>query len=287
MAKANNAPAQAGSKYNPRRWAVPTKRAKNYAEERKMKLHKHGPSYDSNHTWWDKLWDYGFSWPSTDGDYKNVAPIYVLSDNDLAGTDAAISANLLVNDNDVSALKNFYNTEKSRGNRVVLFRFASTDYYCAPAFRSGYSGSIDNTDTYVAQQTVFFDFDIIDLTFNKDGVFTVIPAVSSPMDIVNELTPPASELQVDKLLLAILIILLLLIFLFPLIKFVISLAINIILLPFKLIGKLFTVSKKPDRGRRYRSKDYRYHKTMREDFPKDYADEDPFIAALLDHLEKK
>ena len=43
MAKANNAPAQAGSKYNPRRWAVPTKRAKNYAEERKMKLHARGP----------------------------------------------------------------------------------------------------------------------------------------------------------------------------------------------------------------------------------------------------
>ena len=40
MAKAN---ANAGSKYNPRRWAVPTKRAKNYAEERKMKLHARGP----------------------------------------------------------------------------------------------------------------------------------------------------------------------------------------------------------------------------------------------------
>ena len=50
MAKANNAPAQAGSKYNPRRWAVPTKRAKNYAEERKMKLHKHGPKKDQELT---------------------------------------------------------------------------------------------------------------------------------------------------------------------------------------------------------------------------------------------
>ena len=30
-------------KYNQRRWAVPTKRAKNYAEERRAKVHKHGP----------------------------------------------------------------------------------------------------------------------------------------------------------------------------------------------------------------------------------------------------
>lgn len=50
MARSNaNANAQ-GGKYNSRRWAVPTKRAKNYAEERKMKLHKHGPKKDKNLT---------------------------------------------------------------------------------------------------------------------------------------------------------------------------------------------------------------------------------------------
>ena len=39
MAKSSNA----SSKYNQRRWAVPTKRAKNYAEERKAKVHQRGP----------------------------------------------------------------------------------------------------------------------------------------------------------------------------------------------------------------------------------------------------
>ena len=33
----------ANSKYNKRRWAIPSKRAKGYAEERKAKVHKHGP----------------------------------------------------------------------------------------------------------------------------------------------------------------------------------------------------------------------------------------------------
>lgn len=33
----------AANKYNQRRWAVPTKRAKNYAAERRAKLHQRGP----------------------------------------------------------------------------------------------------------------------------------------------------------------------------------------------------------------------------------------------------
>ena len=36
----------ANSKYNQRRWAVPHKRAKNYAEERKVKVHMRGPKQD-------------------------------------------------------------------------------------------------------------------------------------------------------------------------------------------------------------------------------------------------
>ncbi len=32
-----------GNDYNRRRWAVPHKRAQSYAEERKSKVHKHGP----------------------------------------------------------------------------------------------------------------------------------------------------------------------------------------------------------------------------------------------------
>ncbi len=40
MAKAN---AGSGNKYNQRRWAIPTKRAKGYASERKAKVHQRGP----------------------------------------------------------------------------------------------------------------------------------------------------------------------------------------------------------------------------------------------------
>ena len=41
MAKSNAA--SGGNKYNQRRWAVPKNRAKNYAAERKAKVHQRGP----------------------------------------------------------------------------------------------------------------------------------------------------------------------------------------------------------------------------------------------------
>ena len=41
MAKSNAA--ASGNKYNQRRWAVPTKRAKGYADERRSKVHQRGP----------------------------------------------------------------------------------------------------------------------------------------------------------------------------------------------------------------------------------------------------
>ncbi len=193
-------------------------------------------SYDSNHSWWDKLWDYGFSWPQTDGDYTNVSPIYEVKASDLVGSNAQISANLLVNADDVSALQAYYATESAKGNHVILFRFASTDYYSAPAFRKGFTGSINNTDTYVAQQTVFLDFDIIELTFNKDGVYHVIPVVSSPIDVINGYDAPATEFQWWKVLVALLFAILLLIILMPAIPYIAKAIWWFISFPFKLIG---------------------------------------------------
>ena len=200
-------------------------------------------SYDSNHNWWDKLWDYGFSWPKTDGDYANVPPIYEVKSSDLSGSDEDISSRLLVNKNDVADLKAYYAAEKLKGNRVVLFRFANTDYYSAKAFTSGGSTAVQ-CDTYVAQQTVFFDFDIIELTFNKDGVYHVIPVVSSPMDIVNDFTPPATEFQWWKILLAVVMLILLIVLLYPILPYVLKGIWWLICLPFKAIAALIRSIKK-------------------------------------------
>ena len=197
-------------------------------------------SYDSNHSWWDKLWDYGFSWPTTDEQHEGVMPIHILEAGDLVGTNAAISQRLLVKEDDVAALKSFYTSETAKGNKVVVFRFASTEYYCAPAFTSAGSNMV-SCDTYVAQQTVFFDFDIIELTFNQDGNYRVIPVVSSPIDIVNEFQPPPEEELFGNtsafwmIVMAIILIVILIIVGQPALNLLVQVVIWIVRLPVRLI----------------------------------------------------
>lgn len=194
-------------------------------------------SYDSNHSWWNKLCDYGFSWPPTDGDYLNVAPIYELTDNDLLKDDNTFANDLLVNKDDINFLRTYYAQEKLKGNHVILFRFANTDYYSNNALMIKKSGS-GSANGYIAQMTCFFDFDIIDLTFNKEGVYTVIPAVSSPVDIINGFNPPPSGVDWWKLVLMVIALILFAVLLAPVLPYVLKALIWVVALPFKAIGKI-------------------------------------------------
>lgn len=174
----------------------------------------------------------------TDGDYQNVVPICELTDNDLLKDNDTFANDLLVNKDDVNSLRTYYAQEKLKGNHVILFRFANTDYYCNNAFAFEKSGSSDSANGYVAQMTCFFDFDIIDLTFNKDGVYTVIPVVSSPVDIINGFDPPATEFEWWKLILMILALILFLILLAPVLPYILKGIVWIVSLPFKAVGKI-------------------------------------------------
>ena len=85
---------------------------------------------------------------------------------------------------------------------------------------------------------MFFDFDIIQLTFNRDGAYTVIPVVSSPMDIVNAITPPVQmpdEIPWWQILLAVLLIIVLLIILLPVLPYILKFLFWLICLPFRAI----------------------------------------------------
>ena len=195
-------------------------------------------SYDSNHTWWDKLWDFGFSWPTTDEEHKNVAPIHILDGSELTGLKGDVSTNLLVNKEHVTDLQDYYSAETAKGNKVVLFRFAKTDYYSAPAVYTGYEGSIPESDTYVASETVFLDFDILSLTFHKDGVYKVIPAVSNPIDIVNGFTPPDTGKDIGKSLLSILLLIVLLVLLIICLPWILKVVWFLISTPFKALANL-------------------------------------------------
>ena len=85
----------------------------------------------------------------------------------------------------------FYNDNKS--DAVYLLRFAVTDYYAAfqMVFEDKFGDIGESNSTYMARETVFLDFDILDLGFQAlDGTITVLPVVADPLDIISGIDPP-------------------------------------------------------------------------------------------------
>ena len=164
----------------------------------------------------DHWWEYGllehleniFSGvdiPEEDG--RSLSPIYEVKAEDLQGAPAEISERLCVNIADVERIKKAYDEAKKVDGkddelkRLILFRFAVSDYYSQEVtIRSlgtgdswyEYNEMIED-QAYIFQQSVFLDFDVIQLTFNDNGVYTVIPVVADPIDIINAGTPPVDE----------------------------------------------------------------------------------------------
>ena len=212
-------------------------------------------------SFWDNWLNFGLGAAFTGGpseESRTVAPIQILSGSDISGTNKEVSDRLLVHANDVDAIKAAYNDAVTVSGAddeekvLVLFRFATSDYYSEEAdiIKLNNFLWIDKKITgqaYVAQESVFFDFDIIQLTFNKEGEHTVIPVVASPIDIVNDVTRPvnmSSGLPWWQALLAALSLILLLFILWPVLPQIINFVVWLVLLPFKAIGALFKAMKR-------------------------------------------
>ena len=153
---------------------------------------------DTKPKWWETAAKFGF-WNTLFGKIpeetgKTLAPIYVLGDTDMSVSDTVLIDNLLVNAKDVSAIRNAYNNAKNNDEYLVLFRFAVSDYYseAASILKEGIGllETLISGEAYIAQKSVFFDFDIIQLTFKRESVETVVPVIMSPMDIIPDVTPP-------------------------------------------------------------------------------------------------
>ncbi len=225
-----------------------------YDFDANVDLQKLASWQEGNPSFWDNWVNWGL-WNTIIGNIpdevsRTVSPIFTLKDSDLNGTNAEICERLLVGSNDVTALKDFYNTSKNDDKVVVLFRFATSDYYSAPIdiieLGKGFLWSDKHTSdqAYRAWESVFFDFDIIQLTFQKHGAYTVIPVVANPIDIVNDITPPVVLPDTIPwwawLIIAIVVLIILIvlsIFIKP-IAFIIKVIFKIILFPFKLLWKL-------------------------------------------------
>ena len=213
-------------------------------------------------TWWNKT--FGGVTEVSSTAYEGKQAVYAVQDDDFvfnAGTSelnyGITSDNLYVAEGDLDAFKAEYELAKAHDETLYLIRFAVDDYVAAEArqakldhigaegtpFEGGMIYSEDNTNCYIGKQYIYLDFDIIDLTFNKDNVKTVIPVVMSPMDITSDLTPPAVTTDDDddwwKIVLAVLCLIILLVILMPILPYLVKAVVWVIALPFKLIGAIF------------------------------------------------
>ena len=124
-----------------------------------------------------------------------ISPIQVLTAEDVNGTDKEVANRIYVDKNDVKSIKSSVNQS---GSKTVLFRFAVSDYLTKEV-------TLINRDTfnstanklYRNRLPMYLDFDIIWLGFQKGDKLTVIPAVSSPTNIIGGTQPPVKDV-IDK-----------------------------------------------------------------------------------------
>jgi hypothetical protein len=171
-------------------------------------------SFVESNDWWEQLAVLGsgfFPWDDILNDGRSgVEYIYKVEDEDLIGIDSFVAERLLIGEGAVQDFRAYYLTKKIAGESVYLFRYAARDYYSLPldiVDNSSYFQPTWSGQAYMAQETVFFDFDIIDLTFNRSGAVTVIPVVSDPVDIIGDVVGGLFGRSFSELLKWILIIL--------------------------------------------------------------------------------
>ena len=149
-------------------------------------------------SWWDKLTQYGWSYPKNealDESHINVKPFEEVTSASLSSS--SIAKDYLINENDVDSFKSFCNASYGKNEVPYLFRFAVSDYFSRPATR--YVGGAlypDNSysDTYLAQETVFFDFNIITMTFKGKEDYYTLAVMHTPVDVIAGVEPPPVEL---------------------------------------------------------------------------------------------
>ncbi|MCD8372239.1 MAG: hypothetical protein LUD27_02940 [Clostridia bacterium] len=228
-------------------------------------------SYDN---WWKKLWN---DYTTTSNDFEGIPALQALTDEDFntSNTDSANAQALYVSESDYSDLKSYYDewnakttytdaggtTYDTDGYTVYLCRFDKGAYVSQDAvlLEKKSSSLYDwkpNTDynSYFFQETVYLDFDIIDVTFTNGKTDTTIGVVMSPIDIVYASTSPVytssgtgceSFDDVVTLVLGALLLIVLLIIFAPLLPYIVKAVVWIIMLPFKLINAIIKAFKKP------------------------------------------
>lgn len=148
-------------------------------------------------SWWDKLTQYGWSYPKNevlDEQHTNVKPFEEITKDAL--NSVTLASDLLINENDVDSFKAFCNSSYDNDSAVpYLFRFAVSDYMSRPITRNPGRLDVDQdvVDSYIAQETVFFDFNIITMTFKGKEDYYTLAVMHTPVDVISGVEAPDLE----------------------------------------------------------------------------------------------
>ena len=246
-------------------------------------------SVTSSQNLWQKMWGTSTSYTNT----YNMSAIQkvTMDDIDNAMSTTAFCDNFFIAETDYDDFRDYVKAAKNKKETVYLFRYYQSEYFAVELvegrYKTGfhmqqvgdmnmptYGRYFTDTDTnaYLCQMWVQLDFDIIDLTFTKNGVETVIPVIMSPMDIAADGTPPLVTNKDKPNILAIILgIILFIVIVILLLKFcpaVIYLAGKIIVLPFKAIGALFksirnSVKRRKEKRAEKREQELKHEKQIR------------------------
>lgn len=200
-------------------------------------------------TWWEKLW--GQTHLESSEIFDGIDAIYAVSENDFIYLDdeldiSATCDKLYIAEADFPEFERFYNKNKE-DSVVYLLRYQITDYVAQEASRLEWNGRNwveQDTNAYFMQETINLDFDVIDVTFAKGVVSTILPVIASPVDNIPDGTPPVrTEDDRDwlKLLFAILALIVVLVILAPLLPYILKFIGWILLLPFRLISWIISL----------------------------------------------
>lgn len=186
------------------------------------------------------------AYKSKPDDFEDIEPIRIVQASDFSNFVNTLRVDTYYYDD----LKEAYNEAVQNDESLVLFHFDTSDYFAIEVESNSFFLE-DGSDLYVygepgfvANETVYMDFDLIDLTFEKDGVYTVLPCVANPIHVIADLQTPSTGGLADdlpdwlKILLvvaAIIILLVLLPIVGPVLVPLLKGLVWLVLLPFKLL----------------------------------------------------
>ncbi len=218
-----------------------------------------------NREWWDILGLFEEVEEIKSETFNDIPPLEEFDYNDLALSNTDLSKKYFIALSDIPDFRIYCADSIAKNKIVYLFRYRISSYVSSTAihyeYTNGLLGYPGNTtgDSYSDKNAFFFqmncdlNFEILDATFTKDNVDTVIPVLMAPMDVFHGATGPVSSdkdgdctgFDLSKIIAIICFIALMWVLVKTgILGYIVDGIVWLIKAPFKLIAKLFKKDKR-------------------------------------------